>query len=357
MSIFLGLSERYQSALETLDPLRGEWLMRLIDPWPNERNDGKIFWLRIVIFLLLLLTPPWIFSAIPSTTCGGKLVGAGSISADVGLHAIYFYIVSYVVLLLITRRLLGDLINELVERGIVSADFRKFDLRNPPNGMVLRALKWLSKVDVYHIILWLVIIAIVQKHGYHVFLIDGKPTWHTSPAEPGTLFYFLRAGNEQPNLAGLWDFFVVGFVQIYLVVPSARLAVVFACICSEIAGRKELVIIPTHPDGTGGLRPIGQVALLFWLLVFVLGVCMTGMATNELIYKSAYHSSSYYANSNLHALLLVWGLYILLGSLLFFLPLLPIHARMVKDKRRFLLEAMKRFDELELKHRTELREK
>lgn len=75
MSIFLNLTERYQSALETFDPMRGEWFLRLLDPWPNERNDGKPRWARVVLILLFVLTSNPAFAAqddggLACATCG-----------------------------------------------------------------------------------------------------------------------------------------------------------------------------------------------------------------------------------------------------------------------------------------------
>jgi len=82
-----------------------------------------------------------------------------------------------------------------------------------------------------------------------MFLADGKPTWHSSPATPGLFFYFARIGSEQPNLAGLWCFLLFGPLGLYLVFVTVRLIIVFACQCAALADDKTgLKIDPTHPD-------------------------------------------------------------------------------------------------------------
>jgi hypothetical protein len=73
MSIFLSLSERFTDALETFDPLRGEWLLRIADPWPRARGGGKLAWARLSAVTLTLIAPVWLFSAVPSSTFGGNL--------------------------------------------------------------------------------------------------------------------------------------------------------------------------------------------------------------------------------------------------------------------------------------------
>jgi hypothetical protein len=113
--------------------------------------------------------------------------------------------------------------------------------------------------------------------------------------------------------------------------------IVFACQCSEMARMKTFSITPSHPDGTGGLLPIGEVALLFAFFTSILGLDMFFITLNEMMVNSKFQPDAAHGNTNLHVLSMLWILYLFLGTLLFFLPLLPLRARMAAAKRRYLL--------------------
>jgi hypothetical protein len=354
MSIFLSLSERFTDALETFDPLRGEWLLRIADPWPSARGGGKVAWARLSAVTLTLIAPVWLFSAVPSSTFGGNLVGPGSLTADLGFYGIMFYIAATLALIPIARRILGDLINELIRRRTVSSVLRTFTPASVPTGRLLRFLEWLSRPAGFRGLIWYLLLAADQLWIYYVFLTDGKATWLTSPAEPGTIFYPFRIGSEQPNLAGLWTTMTVGPIGLYMVVLVARLFVAFACLCSALAQNIHLRIYPSHPDRTGGLQPIGQVALLLSLFICIIGLDLFGMTANEFALNGLSHSAAPHGQTNLMVLSALWASYIVIGSILFFLPLLPLRRRMAAAKRRYLLEANELHVAAERKHQEEI---
>jgi hypothetical protein len=357
VSIFLGLSQRYRAALETFDPLRGEPLLRVVDPWPGAKRDGRPAWHRIGIILLMILGPQGVFSALPSTTCGSRLFGKGGLATDIGVLSVTLFIACTLGLLPIVRRVLGDLINELILLGVAKPGLRSFSPASCRKRGILRFLEWASRVNGARCVLWYLLFAADQLLIYHVFLSDGKPTWQTSPAGPGTLFYLLRVGNEQPNLAGVWNALFVGPIGLYLVVLIARLTVVFACLCSELAGSEKTVIIPAHPDNTGGLKPVGQVSLLLALFTFILGINLAGMTVNELVVKAAFRPELPHGDTNLLVIVGLWALYLVVGSILFFLPLVPLHGRMAAVKRRYLTELNTLLVSAARKHEAELQHK
>ena len=353
MSIFLRLSERYRTALETFDPLRKEWFMRIVDPWPGGREDGKPPWSRIAVILLIYFGPIWLFSYIPSTTFGGRLLGKGGLAVDIGIYPVMFYNLFALGLIAITRRILGDLPNELAVRGIAQQSLRGFDPSSAPMGKILRFVERISRLNGWRGLVWYFIFVAWNICCYYFFFLAvGKPTWQDSPAEQGTFFYFLKVANMQPNLAGLWSFLVLNPLGNYSVVIIARLTIVFACLCSQLARSEKLSITPCHPDGAGGLQPLGQVTLLFSVLIFIVGIALLGMFVNELVlnFQSGHGSGS------LRVFFGLWALYLLLGSLLFFLPLLPLRARMASAKRRYLLQLTGLRTAADLKHQTELQE-
>jgi hypothetical protein len=171
-----------------------------------------------------------------------------------------------------------------------------------------------------------------------VILKDANPMWHTAAAVRGTILNSLSVGSRQPNIAGLWAFVVWGPFILYLMIVIARLIVVFACFCSQVAANKGLKVVPHHPDGTGGLRPIGQAALFYSLFTFALGIDLAGLTLSELVINRVLRTAEQPVTSNIKLLLALWVLYFVFGTALFFLPLLPLRGRMAKAKRTYLLQ-------------------
>ena len=344
MSIFLRLSDRYEKALETFDPLAGEPLFRLLDPWPNKRESAAPQWLRVFLFILLVYAPMWLFCAVPSLTVGGNLLGTlkngvrlqDGIVRDYGLYGMLFFASVSIPLILLSRRLLGALVLEVVELGIVGPEFKSFIPSSKDNGRVLRFLEWATRLSTSKgLVLWLVFVA-SHSLAYRAALVDRFSHWTFALNQPGSFFYFWRTSAGQPNLAGLWAFCVFFPLLPYLILPIVRLIVIFACMCSELARAERLRIIPAHPDGTGGLKPIGEVALFQTLFFLAVGLDLMALTANELL---ATRAAGHISSSEV-ILASMWVGYLLAGSLLFFLPLLPLRARMMAAKRRFLIEAL-----------------
>lgn len=339
MTIFLGLSKRYRKALETFDPMSGEWLFRILDPWPGGTKDARPAWRRIAMAVVLLFAPMVLLSALPSTTFGMGLRGKQGFFADIGIYGIFLFFVAFMALIPVGRRLIGDLIGELVLLGIARPMSPRFSPRRTPKGKVLRFFEWLSRVDKGRGLISYGFFVLWMLNVYRLLLADGKPGWMVSPQEPGTFLHIFSIRGTQPNLAGIWHLAVFAPVACYLILLAARLIVVFACLCAELAGDRELAINPGHPDGTGGLKPVGQVALFLSVSWFVLGVDLAGITANELMKAGPVLGGSI-GSSNLHLQVILWCLYLTVGCMLFFLPLLPLRARMAAAKRQYLLDLL-----------------
>ena len=274
-------------------------------------------------------------------TVGGRMFGKGSFSADIGILGAWFFFILSASLLPIGRRKLPHLVNELLRRGIVDAEILDFNPRKRPLGPLLRLLEWLSRMDGRRGMIWFSLMLADQIVVYWTVLLgDGTPRWIKADAVPGSLFYFLAVGGEQPNLAGLWAFLVTGPVILYLMMVVARLLLLFACLCAHIAANKGLNIVPCHPDGIGGLGLIGKTALFLSLFTFTLGVDLAGLTVNELVINRVFPAPTDPATSNLTVLLVLWVLYFVVGTLLFFAPLAPLRRRMAEAKSNYLRSAL-----------------
>ncbi|AGX87750.1 hypothetical protein [Candidatus Symbiobacter mobilis] len=355
MPLFLCQRERYREALNIHDPLRGAFLLNYLDPVPTGAVAGIPSWRRVVGVVLFLYMPMIILSAIPSLFSGGKLVGKGSLTADIGNLSVLLFLIISTSLLPIGRRLIGILINELETRGLSDSTIRDFNPQDGRYGMVLRRIERLTRLEGKGGLIWFLIMLVDQIVVYFaVILNDANPMWHSAAATPGSALYILSVGERQPNLAGLWSVFVWSPCILYLMVVVARLLVVFACLCSHIARNEGLNICPHHPDRTGGLRPIGQVALFYSLFTFALGVDLAGLTLGELVINELFRSVGQPLTANLYLLFSLWALYFAIGTLLFVLPLIPIRKRMAKVKREYLLKLSKLISVSATQHVSEL---
>lgn len=348
MSIFLDLSQRGKAALDVFDPLEDEWLFRLLDPRDGPPTARGTYWLRMAALVSVLFLPEWIFSALPSVTSGGQVFGRGSISADVGLMGIVFFTLCALALLPLARRVIGVLLSDLVQEGIASPELRSFTLASRRRRGLLKPLTPLSSVAGKWGAIWVFGLVVEQFLVYLLILGDGTASWQSSPASPGSPLFFMAIGDRQPNLAGLWAFLVRGPLVLYLLVLVARILVAFASACDDLAQDAELRVTPSHPDGVGGLLSVGQVALFLSLFTFVLGIDLAAITAGEMVLARSAGAGGMTGNLELQVVL--WVAYLALGSLLFFLPLLPLREKMARAKRAYILEARALRREAYLRH-------
>ncbi len=341
MSEPLLVDNQHVRAPQTLDPLKNVWLINQLDPCPLNDAKAGISWARILVAIIVLFSPMVLLSAFPSLTLGGRLWGKGGLATDIGLLSILCFVTVALFLLPMARRALGTLIKDLVEQGLVGAALLTFDPKKSKQKGLLRWLEVLSRSEGAIGAGWLSFLVLDQLFIYWMFLRDQGSQWFCADAMPGSLFHFLAVGAKQPNLAGLWAFTIWGPIGLYLVVLIVRLHVVFSCLCSELANQGSLFIVASHPDRAGGLKLIGKYALLLSLFTFALGLDLAGMTFHELLINRDMGNLAGGVTANLKVLSGLWAAYLVLGGLLFFLPLLPLRRRMLAAKHAYLTEALK----------------
>jgi hypothetical protein len=280
------------------------------------------------------------------------LFGIGGLLADAGIYGYFIFGAGSLILIPISRRVLGDLIAELVRLGIVSDELRNFSPETVEKGPVLDFLERLSRVTGYRLPFWFFLCLLFNINGCYGNLLDNRLNWGTSRRTLGSLFYGLGIGREQPNVAGLWLFVLVGPIIGCLVVVAGRLLVVFACLCRQVAANGALHIVPPHPDGTGGLKAVGQVALLLAVFSFLVGLSLAGITANEIMMQRIFHMAS---AQNEVGLVFMWMSYLVLALALFLLPLMPLRDRMAAAKRGYLIDSRLLRNAVEAKHQEDLR--
>lgn len=332
--------------------------MRVIDPCVTTEGDvggdGRVHYARLVVLTLSLFLPLVIASAIPSAFVGGQLFGNGGLTRDVGLVVVLLYYFVVLLLLVHGRRVLGDLINELTTSGALpTSPLDGRTLLAGVRGPTLRALEWLTRISPLRTVIWACILVLLNSKGFYDFMADQRTFWGSTAADPNSIGFALRVGQKQPNLAGAWSFLVWNPAVAYLAVLVARLFTCFAAICQAIAAAPDLRILPTHPDKTGGLLCVGQASIFMALFTLAVGVALAGMTIADLVMMRASHLES---SSNLANIVVFWGVFLPAGTLLFFLPVLPLRPRMAAAKRAYLLQANALFAELERFHREACRD-
>jgi hypothetical protein len=160
------------------------------------------------------------------------------------------------------------------------------------------------------------------------------------------MFYLVGNAVHQPNLAGTWHLVVASGTAGYLMLLLSRLYVVFACLSSDIAHDPTLRIIPTHPDGTGGLLAIGQAALFMSLAIFVSGLGLTVIATQAILTGTPI--SGFF--------IVLCAAYLIVGPLLFVLPQWPLRRAMLEARRQYLNRIQRVFQDMHTRHEDELSE-
>jgi hypothetical protein len=318
----LPLKHRFAEALHTWDPLKDVRPLRWADP---PRPDGKISFIRWLIITLILLVPPIVLSLLTSQTAGGGFFHNQGMKKDFYFffsQGIFFP--SILLIVLYGRRALGDMINQV---KIVYGVAIPIDSNMKTDSFLLKVLEWLSRLNPLRLLLWLLLFLAINALSFVWTLKDNYINWISSPSEPGSFFYFARIGSEQPNFAGLYTMFVSGLVVSFYFLLLARLIIVFSISCSQLAVQLEGRIMPAHPDNTGGLLPVGKVALLFSFPIMLIGLGQTVITLQEIyIWGKSFHWS----------VPVSWGFYLVLCPLFFLLPVLPLHQVMFTSKRKCL---------------------
>jgi hypothetical protein len=395
VSPFYAFARTPGAALAKFDPLPDEPLLKILDPRTSRRTTspaGRVRWVRLFLFWMGMTLPTvafaWLQSPQPDprryqeldpsdfnrmigkvdekrfaeqqAKANAKPAGSGAaptearnqdpprrggLRSDIDLFSMWTIWACYLALIASGRRLIGALLITLERTNVVAA-------RPPgqwvlaPKNRILKIVDAITRVDSRRSIVWVVALVALNVYGnLRSTMADGIQTWRSDPATPGSFFHFWHVGIEQANLAGLWHLGISSAVAAYLILLICRLYVVFAAMSEAVARDRTLRVMPTHPDGTGGLMPVGRASLFISLSVFVSGLGLTAIAVQ-----------SYMSNVPLTGMF--FGMcagYLLVGPVLFVLPLTPLRRVMTDRKQRYLLEADHMYQGVDARHRQDVK--
>ncbi len=153
------------------------------------------------------------------------------------------------------------------------------------------------------------------------FLNDQYITWHS---------FGTSLGAERLNAAGYYCVVIMQglfwFLLAFTVLRSILHFIMFTFISKLSA--KDIVVIPIHPDGCGGLKAVSHIVQLYKPLAFSIGLVVAGAYANDIFVfdKSPFD----YLN-----ILMIIG-FIFFCVIAFFLPLWPFSRQMRESKKRTL---------------------
>lgn len=147
--------------------------------------------------------------------------------------------------------------------------------------------------------------------------------------------------------AGFWaisgtDVLMVGRVYLYCITLLYALITIYVarCICiafflRDVIAVSEINMLPFHPDGSGGLRPLGQVGLRNQYTLTILGLNIMVLAAI---------TSTFLTHGIAEQVLIASAgvIYLVLGPIVFMGPLLPFRSAMQNRKLALLSEVTDR---------------
>jgi len=291
-------------------------------------DAGQLVGRRIVLAIAIIWAPLLVLC----TAEGTLREGAGvPFLYDAETHARFLVTVPLLLLaeLVVHLRLRG-IIAQFVERGLVCGDAMERFTAAVRSAMAWRN-SWVAE---------LALIAFVYPVGHLVreqfFALEGA-TWYAT----------VEAGATTLTLAGYWLVFVSNPLMQFLLLRWAYRILIWARFLWQTA-QIPLRLVPTHPDGNGGLGFLGQSAYALAPILTAMGASVAGNLANRI-----FHEGASLASFKLDIVLLVLlGMLLVLAPLLVFAPVILAAKRQgLRDYGNFATEYTRDFDRRWLRSR------
>ena len=253
---------------------------------------------RVVVGFLLTWLPLLVLAMFEGHLLGGD--GAVSFLQDVEVHVRFLAAMPLLIVAeLVVHRRLRPLLQQFVERKLIPENdaprFRvaiaaAFRLRNSAAAEVL-LIAFVYAVGI--LIVW------------RQYLALDVATWYATPADHGTRL----------SLAGAWYGYVSLPIFQFLLVRWYFRLFIWTRFLWQVS-RVPLRVIPTHPDGVGGLGFLSNTVYAFSVLAVAHGALLTGPLANRIFFAGA-ALTQFKAEIGL---MVAFLLCIVLGPLLMFAP-------------------------------------
>jgi hypothetical protein len=219
--------------------------------------------------MLIIVLFAWLPLAV-LTVFEGHLFGSQNLTflRDIELHVRFLLALPILIIAeLIVHNRLRSVLKNFVERGVViPEDLPRFNAAAEA-AMQARNSVWFE----------LVLLFFVYTGGHWIWQHQGAlraATWYAAPDGTGLHLTF----------AGYWYSFVsIPIFQFILLRWYLRLAIWFFFLWR--VSRLSLRLLPTHPDGSGGISFLGKTSYAFAPLLFAQGVLLAGLIASRIFYQ------------------------------------------------------------------------
>jgi hypothetical protein len=264
-------------------------------------SDDALMMVRRRVFVAVLVTwlPLLLLSAAERHLSGGDAV---SFLRDVEVHVRFLVALPLLIVAeLVVHQRLRPLLLQFLERKLIpDVEMTRFDAAIAA-AFRLRNSVWVEVVLIA--VVYTLGILVVWRH----YLALDIATWYATPSGDGT----------DLSLAGLWYGYVsLPIFQFLLVRWYFRLFVWTRFLWQ--ASRIRLQVVPTHPDGVGGLGFLSNTVYAFGVLAVAHGALLAGPLANRIFFAGAALPQFKVEI----AVVVTFVLCIVLGPLLLFAPLL-----------------------------------
>jgi hypothetical protein len=253
---------------------------------------------RVIVIALLAWLPLLVLSALEGRALGGDVAVPFLLDVEVQIR----YLVALPLLIgaeLVVHRRMRSILEIFQERRLVPEPaLPRFD------AAIASAMRWRNSV-----LAEILLIAFVYGVGilivWRQYLALDAATWYAAPS----------AGGSTLSLAGLWyGYFSLPLFQFLLVRWYYRVFI-WARFLWQVS-RIELSLVPTHPDGVGGLGFLSKTVHAFTLLAVAHGAMVASLIANRI-----FHLGAGLLEFKVEvAIMLVFVLVIVLAPMLVFAP-------------------------------------
>jgi hypothetical protein len=164
--------------------------------------------------------------------------------------------------------------------------------------------------------------------------LGGVLSWYTLKLYEGLGFWAAPTTTEELGLVGYIYLYCISLLYAVITVFVFR-SVVIAFFLSDLVKQVTIRLLPFHPDGCGGLQPVGRLGLRNQYTLTILGVNIAILAFVTLHYLKD--------DRAVHVLIIMAVLaYAVLGPIVFIGPLLPFRTGMLRSKAALMGEVSER---------------
>jgi len=262
-------------------------------------GDALELWRRRIVAIPLFA---WLPVLLLSVVEGRAWGGARSVSflADIEVHVRFLVALPLLIVAeMVVHQRMRPVVRQFAERGLIAEASR------PRFEAAIRSALRLRNSTMAEVLMLAFVYAVGILYVWPRYIALDLETWYSTPAD----------GGRRLALAGWWF--------VYLSLPLFQFMLfrwyfrrfLWIRFLWQVT-RCELRLVPTHPDGSGGLGFLGNIVPAFAPLLAAHGALLAGFIANQIFFKAATLPSFKLPLAAVVGFLLL----VVLGPLLFFLP-------------------------------------